>query len=96
MDGLSTDPELFIRSMGSRGSLGGLFHAMIDVIRVPDTAGFDIIYGEKVFLKVPNPINPTEYFAAIYVWQKRFANELRARFNELWKNAKDVRIGIEI
>ncbi len=56
---------------------------------------FDIIDGEKVFLKVPNPINPSEYFAAIYVWQKRFAVELRTRFNELWKNAKDVRIGIE-
>lgn len=56
---------------------------------------FDIIDGEKVFLKVPNPINPKEYFAAIYVWQKHFAVELRVRFNELWKNAKEVRMEIE-
>ncbi len=48
MDGLSADPELFIRSMGSRGSLGGLFRVMMDVIRVPDTADFDIILVETV------------------------------------------------
>ncbi|MFX0117469.1 MAG: TrmB family transcriptional regulator [Candidatus Hodarchaeota archaeon] len=59
------------------------------------TSCFDIIDREKVFLKVPNPLNPREYFAAIYVWQKRFAQELNAKFTEMWKNAKQLQIGIE-
>ncbi|MFW9915621.1 MAG: TrmB family transcriptional regulator [Candidatus Thorarchaeota archaeon] len=56
---------------------------------------FDIIDGEKVILKVPNPIDPREYFAAIYVWQKPFAEELKAKFDELWMNAKQLQIGLE-
>ncbi|MHA2496058.1 MAG: hypothetical protein ACXAEI_11260 [Candidatus Hodarchaeales archaeon] len=36
-----------------------------------------------------------EYFAAIYVWKKEFAEELRAKFDELWTNAKQLRIGME-
>ncbi len=48
MDGLSADPEVFIRLMGSRGSLGGLSRSTMDAIRVPDTAGFAIILVETV------------------------------------------------
>jgi LAO/AO transport system kinase len=48
MDELSADPDVFIRSMGSRGSLGGLSRATIDAIRVLDAAGFDIILVETV------------------------------------------------
>ncbi len=85
-------PEEFSLYLASFVGIQGNFQVRVTS---QSTNCFDIIDGEKVFLKVPNPINPTEYFAAIYVWQKRFAEELRSRFNELWKNAKEVRIGIE-
>ena len=48
MDELSSDPDVFIRSMGSRGSLGGLSRATMDAIRVLDAAKFDMIIVETV------------------------------------------------
>jgi len=48
MDALSSDKGVFIRSMGSRGSLGGLSRATIDAIRVLDAAGYEIILVETV------------------------------------------------
>ncbi|MFX0182272.1 MAG: methylmalonyl Co-A mutase-associated GTPase MeaB [Candidatus Hodarchaeota archaeon] len=48
MDSLSSDKGVFIRSMGSRGSLGGLSRATIDAIRVLDAAGYEIILVETV------------------------------------------------
>ena len=45
---LSGDPKVFIRSMASRGSLGGLAKAVDDVIKVLDAAGFDLILIETV------------------------------------------------
>lgn len=48
MDELSADDGVFIRSMGSRGSLGGLSRATIDAIRVLDAASFDIVLVETV------------------------------------------------
>ncbi len=56
---------------------------------------FDVIDGEKVQLKVRNPAKPEEYFASIYVWQKEFAEELRNKFNEMWKEAKELRIDVK-
>jgi sugar-specific transcriptional regulator TrmB len=53
------------------------------------TNSFDVIDGEKVLLKVTNPVDPAEYFAAIYVWQKRFATELRKKFDQMWDEAKE-------
>lgn len=44
----STDPEVFIRSMGSRGSLGGLAWATRDVVHILDALGKDIILVETV------------------------------------------------
>ncbi|UOQ45317.1 methylmalonyl Co-A mutase-associated GTPase MeaB [Halobacillus salinarum] len=43
-----TDPGIFIRSMATRGSLGGLARATKDAIRVCDAYGFDIILVETV------------------------------------------------
>jgi len=48
MDELTSDRNVFIRSMGSRGSLGGLSRATIDAARVLDAAGFEIIIIETV------------------------------------------------
>ena len=48
MRDLSGDKGVFIRSMATRGSLGGLARATRDAIRVIDAAGFDIILVETV------------------------------------------------
>ena len=45
---LSGDPGVFIRSMASRGNLGGLARAAYDAIKVLDAAGFNIILIETV------------------------------------------------
>jgi LAO/AO transport system kinase len=42
------DPRLFMRSLASRGQLGGLSVATADVITVLDAAGFDVILVETV------------------------------------------------
>ncbi|NLC97852.1 MAG: methylmalonyl Co-A mutase-associated GTPase MeaB [Actinomycetales bacterium] len=44
----SMDPGVFIRSMASRGHLGGLSWATPHAIRVLDAAGFDVILAETV------------------------------------------------
>ncbi|MEM2899428.1 MAG: methylmalonyl Co-A mutase-associated GTPase MeaB [Thermoplasmata archaeon] len=44
----SCDPGVYIRSMGTRGSLGGLSKATNDAVKVLDAAGFDIIIIETV------------------------------------------------
>jgi LAO/AO transport system kinase len=43
-----TDPGVFIRSMATRGTLGGLARATSDAVDVLDAAGFDIILIETV------------------------------------------------
>ena len=48
MRDLAGDPGIFIRSMATRGSLGGLARATADVISVLDAAGFDRILVETV------------------------------------------------
>lgn len=42
------DPGVFIRSMGTRGSLGGLAHTTRDALRVLDAMGIDILLVETV------------------------------------------------
>ena len=44
----ATDPDVFIRSMASRGHLGGLASATPQALRVLDAAGFDVIMIETV------------------------------------------------
>ncbi len=48
MQDLSGDSGVFIRSMATRGALGGLASATADVVKVLDAAGFDIILVETV------------------------------------------------
>ncbi len=48
MRDLSGDPGVFIRSMASRGSLGGLAQATAGVAQVFDAAGFEVILIETV------------------------------------------------
>ena len=44
----ATDPGVFIRSMASRGHLGGLATATPQALRVMDAAGFDLVLIETV------------------------------------------------
>ncbi len=44
----STDPNVFIRSMATRGSLGGLARATGDAIKILDAYGCDVIFVETV------------------------------------------------
>ncbi len=48
MQDLAGDPDVFIRSMASRGSVGGLAAATRDITRALDAAGFDAIVVETV------------------------------------------------
>lgn len=48
MQELATDPGVFIRSMGTRGALGGLAAAANDAINILDAFGKDVILVETV------------------------------------------------
>src|SRR5512141_1737135 len=48
MRDLSGDPGIFIRSMASRGSVGGIAQATASIAQVFDAAGYDIVIIETV------------------------------------------------
>jgi LAO/AO transport system kinase len=48
MRDLAGDPGVFVRSMATRGSLGGLARATADAVKVLDAAGFNVIMVETV------------------------------------------------
>jgi LAO/AO transport system kinase len=48
MQDLTLDEGIYIRSMGSRGALGGLSRASYDAVKVLDAAGMDYIIIETV------------------------------------------------
>jgi len=48
MSALGTDKNIFIRSMATRGNLGGLSRATVDVVAILDAAGFDKVIVETV------------------------------------------------
>lgn len=48
MQALGGDPDVFIRSMASRGRLGGLARATADAAALLDAAGFDVVLIETV------------------------------------------------
>jgi LAO/AO transport system kinase len=48
MQTLGTDPKVFIRSMATRGNLGGLARATTDAVAILDAAGYDKVIVETV------------------------------------------------
>lgn len=48
MQSHSADPEVFIRSLATRGALGGLSRSATDVVRVLDAWGADVVLVETV------------------------------------------------
>jgi len=48
MNELVSDPDIFIRSMGTRGMLGGIASAVFDAVEILDASGKDIVIVETV------------------------------------------------
>ncbi len=48
MRDLAGDPGIFIRSMASRGNLGGLAWATADAVKVLDAGGYELVFVETV------------------------------------------------
>jgi LAO/AO transport system kinase len=48
MQRMATDPGVFIRSMASRGNLGGLARATVDAVAILDAAGYNKVIIETV------------------------------------------------
>ena len=48
MSALGTDKNIFIRSMATRGNLGGLSRTTVDAVAILDAAGFDKVIVETV------------------------------------------------
>jgi len=48
MHEVATDPGVFIRSLATRGQMGGLSAATGDAVRLVDAAGFDVVLVETV------------------------------------------------
>src|SRR5437879_11810892 len=48
MQSLSLDKGVFIRSMATRGNMGGLARATVDAVAILDAAGFEKIIVETV------------------------------------------------
>ncbi|MDA0261816.1 MAG: methylmalonyl Co-A mutase-associated GTPase MeaB [Proteobacteria bacterium] len=48
MTDLVNDPGVFVRSMATHGTLGGMARAALDVVDILDVAGFDIVILETV------------------------------------------------
>src|ERR671933_877906 len=48
MQALGLDPGVFIRSMATRGNLGGLARATVDAVAILDAAGFEKVIVETV------------------------------------------------
>ncbi len=48
MQGMATDPGIFIRSMAARGHLGGLARATVDAVAILDAAGYNKVIVETV------------------------------------------------
>lgn len=42
------DPSVFVRSMATRGALGGLAHGTLEAVDILDAAGYDMIFIETV------------------------------------------------
>jgi LAO/AO transport system kinase len=48
MGEVSSDPSVFVRSMATRGALGGLAHGTLEAVDILDAAGYDTIFIETV------------------------------------------------
>ncbi len=78
MKDLSGDSGIFIRSMATRGSLGGLAKATSDVIMVMDAAGYDRIIVETVGVGQAEVDIASEAHTTIVVESPGLGDEIQA------------------
>ncbi len=72
-------------------TLSFLFQAEVRIISLLPYP-FSVIDNEKVVLKVLNPINPSEFLAAIYLRDSELAKSLSERFENLWETAEPIHL----
>jgi LAO/AO transport system kinase len=82
----SLEREVYIRSMASRGDVGGLARAAINTIRVLDAAGMDIVIVETVGAGQTEVQVATAVDATVVVLMPQLGDEVqafKAGFNEI-------------
>src|SRR2546427_10684112 len=82
----SLEREVYIRSMASRGDVGGLARAAINTIRVLDAAGMDIVIVETVGAGQTEVQVATAVDATVVVVMPQLGDEgqaFKAGFNEI-------------
>ncbi len=82
----SLEREVYIRSMASRGDVGGLARAAINTIRVLDAAGMDIVIVETVGAGQTEVQVATAVDATVVVVMPQLGDEVqafKAGFNEI-------------
>ena len=82
----SLEKEVYIRSMASRGDVGGLARAAINTIRVLDAAGMDVVVVETVGAGQTEVQVATAVDATVVVLMPQLGDEVqafKAGFNEI-------------
>jgi LAO/AO transport system kinase len=82
----SLEKEVYIRSMASRGDVGGLARAAINTIRVLDAAGMDVVIVETVGAGQTEVRVATAVDATVVVLMPQLGDEVqafKAGFNEI-------------
>ena len=64
----------------------------IRVMKRATPSYFEVIDGEKVVLKVNNPKNPGQILAVTKILDVKLARELREKFEDLWSEAKPLKL----
>ncbi len=64
----------------------------IRVMKRTVSSYFEVIDGEKVVLKVNNPKNPGQILAMVKIWDVKLAKEIREKFEEMWSEAKPLKL----
>ncbi|MCE8429648.1 MAG: TrmB family transcriptional regulator [Candidatus Methanoperedens sp.] len=53
---------------------------------------FDIIDDDRINLKISSPVKKEELLAIVHVRDKKLAAEMKKHFEDMWKNAEELRV----
>jgi sugar-specific transcriptional regulator TrmB len=83
-------PELeYLEELGVKEKIMGKVEIRVMKNAIPSY--FEVIDGEKVVLEVANPKNPGQILAMTKIWDVKLAKEIRAKFEDLWSEAKPLK-----